>query len=97
MDEYEHETGVQIVQIFRDIAYEETPLILVGGYGPFTWEGSPEEVVYNSVMLEEIATMAYLTCAISPKMDALRQVLIDKHFYRKRGKEAYYGQQVEKD
>jgi len=89
---YEHEIGVQIMQTFRTIPYEETPMVLVGGHGPFTWGASPEEAVSHSVMLEEIARMAYLTVVISPEREVLKQTVVDRHFYRKHGKDAYYGQ-----
>lgn len=89
---YEHETGVNIVEVFSQIPYQEVPMVLVHGHGPFTWGSSADDAVYHSVMLEEIATMALATLQLFPDKECLKQILIHKHFYRKHGKNAYYGQ-----
>ena len=73
----------------------DTPAALVAEHGPFTWGKSPAEAVQSSVVLEQIALMAMGTLALSPKAGGVRQVLIDKHFLRKHGTEAYYGQDYE--
>lgn len=67
-------------------------MVLVAGHGPFTWGKTPEKAVYNSVILEELATTAYLTFQINPEVDHLDQNLIQKHYQRKHGPDAYYGQ-----
>ncbi|MFC1553034.1 L-ribulose-5-phosphate 4-epimerase AraD [candidate division KSB1 bacterium] len=91
--DYEEETGLLIVDTFRDIDHKETEMVLVAGHGPFTWGETPEEAVYNSVMLEELAKMAALTYNINPDTPRLKDTLIDKHYRRKHGKDAYYGQE----
>ena len=91
--DYETETGHQIIETFKKLDYREIEMVLVGGHGPFTWGKTVEKAVYNAVMLEELAKMAYLTGAINPKIDRIKQSLINKHYQRKHGKNAYYGQQ----
>lgn len=90
--DYETETGNQILQTFQKLSYKEVEMVLVAYHGPFTWGSSPNLAVYNSVILEEIARMAFLTLTINPKVDRLKQSLIDKHYFRKHGKNSYYGQ-----
>ena len=90
--DYETETGNQILQTFKNYNYKEVPMVLVAGHGPFTWGDTPEKAVYNSVVLEELAKMALLTLQINPSVDRLKQAIIDKHYFRKHGKDAYYGQ-----
>ncbi len=90
--DYETETGKQIVKTFRRFDYRVTEMVLVGGHGPFTWGASPEKAVYNSVILEELAKMALWTLWINPKAPRLKKSLVDKHFARKHGQNAYYGQ-----
>ncbi len=89
---YEEETGDVIVETFRDIPYEQVPMALVAGHGPFTWGESPEKAVYHSVILEELAKTALLTRRINPDAQRIKQTLLDKHFLRKHGIGAYYGQ-----
>ena len=67
-------------------------MILVAGHGPFTWGKTAEKAVYNSAVLEELAKMALLTLDINPRTDRLKSTLIQKHYLRKHGKNAYYGQ-----
>jgi L-ribulose-5-phosphate 4-epimerase len=90
--DYEEETGNLIIERFRDISTEYTEMALVAGHGPFTWGKTPEKAVYNSVILEELAKMAFLTVSIEPYMEPLKKTLTDKHFFRKHGANAYYGQ-----
>jgi len=89
---YEEETGNLIVQTFENLSYKEIEMVLVACHGPFTWGKTPQKAVYNCVMLEELSRMAYLTLQINPDASGLKKSLIDKHFLRKHGKDAYYGQ-----
>lgn len=89
---YEEETGVQIIKRFKNLSYEEIEMALVACHGPFTWGKTPEKAVYNSVMLEEIAKTALFTIAVNPEIKSIRKTLLDKHYLRKHGKKAYYGQ-----
>ncbi|MBD3353003.1 MAG: L-ribulose-5-phosphate 4-epimerase AraD [Candidatus Lokiarchaeota archaeon] len=89
---YVEETGNQIIETFQNYSYEATPMVLVASHGPFTWGKDPDEAVYYSVILEELAKMAYLTMQINPHIEDIKQSLIDKHYNRKHGKNAYYGQ-----
>ena len=93
--DYELETGNQILDLFLkyNLSYEEVEMVLVACHGPFTWGKDPAKAVYNSVVLEEIARMAYLTLQINPNAETIKQSLIDKHYFRKHGKNAYYGQE----
>jgi len=90
--DYEEETGNQILDAFRDLDYKEVQMVLVAGHGPFTWGDSAAKAVYHAVVLEELAQMACLTERINPKTSRLKQSLIDKHYFRKHGKNATYGQ-----
>lgn len=91
---YEYETGFQIIQDFkrRNYSYEEVEMILVGNHAPFTWGKTVEKAVYNSAVLEEVARMAYLSVTIRPDVPRLKEALIQKHYQRKHGTGAYYGQ-----
>lgn len=91
--DYEEETGKQIVEVFTNRSYKDVPMVLVGGHGPFTWGETPEKALHHSQMLEELARMAALTLQINPASPRLKQSLIDKHFSRKHGPDAYYGQE----
>jgi L-ribulose-5-phosphate 4-epimerase len=88
---YEKETGTVIVDTFKDIDPLHVPGVLVGNHGPFAWGTDPEKAVYNAVVLEEVARMAFLTMQIG-NVSPIKQYLLDKHFNRKHGKNAYYGQ-----
>lgn len=90
--DYEEETGNQIIQSFKDQSYREIEMVLVACHGPFTWGTTPEKALYNSVILEELAKMAFLTLQINPAIPKLKETLINKHYQRKHGKDAYYGQ-----
>ncbi len=67
-------------------------MVLVACHGPFTWGKTPEKAIYNSVILEELAKMALFTLQINSKTQRLKKSLIDKHYFRKHGKNSYYGQ-----
>ena len=90
--DYEEETGVQITDCFQNRNPDEAPMVIVAGHGPFTWGKDAAKAVYHAVILEEIAHMAYLTQTLRPGVTSLKQTIIDKHFLRKHGKNAYYGQ-----
>jgi len=91
---YEHETGRVIVETFekRNIDPMAIPAVLVNGHGPFTWGVSAMDAVHNTVVLEEIAVMASGSVAINPQLQGIDQELLDKHYLRKHGTDAYYGQ-----
>jgi L-ribulose-5-phosphate 4-epimerase len=91
--DYEEETGNLIIERFKNLSYKEVEMALVAGHGPFTWGKTPEKAVQNMVVLEELAKMALFTLAINPNTPRLKQALIDKHYRRKHGGNAYYGQQ----
>ena len=92
--EYEKETGKVIVETYkeRDLNPLYVPGVLVYSHGPFTWGKSPEEAVHNSVVLEEIGRMAASMEMFNEKTESMQQELLDKHFLRKHGANAYYGQ-----
>lgn len=90
--DYEVETGEQIIKVFDTISPDEVEMVLVAGHGPFTWGKTAEKAVYNCVVLEELAKMAYLTMQINPRTPRLKSKLIQKHYFRKHGPAAYYGQ-----
>ena len=89
---YEEETGNVIVETFKGINPNYVPAVLVNNHGPFTWGKDAHEAVHNAVVLEEVAMMAYYTCSLTPNIKPISQVLLDKHFLRKHGANAYYGQ-----
>ena len=91
---YEHNTGVQILDCFKEkgLSHKEVEMILIGNHGPFTWGKDAAKAVYNSKVLETIAQMATLTLQINPDAPRLKDSLIKKHYDRKHGKNAYYGQ-----
>lgn len=91
--DYEEETGVQITDCFETRNPVEVPMVIVAGHAPFTWGKDAAQAVYHAVILEEIARMAYLTKTLQPATAALKQAIVDKHYLRKHGKNAYYGQQ----
>lgn len=91
---YEHNTGIQILDCFKEknISYEEVEMVLLGNHGPFAWGKNAAKAVYNSKVLEVCAEMAYLTLQINPAAPRLKDSLVKKHYDRKHGKDAYYGQ-----
>lgn len=89
--DYEAQTGISIVEAFQSINPMHTPAVLVAHHGPFTWGKSAAEAVQNSVILEEVARMTSITLALNPTI-RMNENLIEKHYNRKHGKYAYYGQ-----
>jgi len=89
---YEEETGNVIVETFVGINPIYVPGVLVNNHGPFIFGKDAVEAVHNAVVLEEVAMMAYNTCQLKPEIKAIDQALLDKHFLRKHGANAYYGQ-----
>ena len=92
--EYEKETGHLIAESFAYRNPEETPAVLVHSHGPFAWGTDADNAVHNAVVLEELAFMAFHTLAINPDQKTMQQALMDKHYLRKHGKNAYYGQKT---
>lgn len=90
--DYEEETGNLIVNTLARKSYEDAPMVLVAGHGPFAWGATPEKAVYHSLMLEELSKIAYLTLQINPRAPRLGRPLIEKHYQRKHGPDSYYGQ-----
>jgi len=90
--EYELETGNVIVKTFADLSPQAMPAVVVKNHGPFTWGCSPAKAVENALVLEEVAKMAYHTKQLNSQTPDLTQILLDKHYYRKHGANAYYGQ-----
>lgn len=91
--DYELETGRAIVAALAGHDRLQVPAVLVAGHGPFTWGRSAAAAVENSIILEQVALMALLTEALNPQAGPLEAALLDKHFLRKHGPGAYYGQQ----
>lgn len=90
--DYEEETGNQILVTMKGKQPLEFPMILVASHAPFTWGKDAAQAVYHAVILEELAKMAYLTRTIDPETSPLKPSLLNKHYQRKHGKHAYYGQ-----
>ncbi len=90
--EYEANTGEMIVRRFEGLDPDAQRAVLVHGHGPFCWGPTPSEAVHTAVMVEEIAHLACLTVAVNPEATPISRALLDKHFLRKHGPEAYYGQ-----
>ncbi len=93
--DYEWNTGVLIEKTFRkrNIDPSEIPAVLVAGHGPFVWGASVEQAVENAVVLETVARMALMTVRINPSARPISRELLEKHFRRKHGPDAYYGQE----
>ncbi|WP_064581073.1 L-ribulose-5-phosphate 4-epimerase [Streptobacillus moniliformis] len=93
-NDYEKETGSVIIETLeeRNINPLDIPAVLVHSHGPFTWGKNPAEAVHNTVVLEQVAKMAIMTEVINPNVNKMQQELLDKHYLRKHGKNAYYGQ-----
>jgi L-ribulose-5-phosphate 4-epimerase len=90
--EYEKETGVVIKETFHGKDPDAIPAVLVHSHGPFTWGGDPMDAVHNAVVLEEVAFMNFHTMMLEPGIPPMQQELLDKHYLRKHGANAYYGQ-----
>ena len=91
---YEYNTGIVIVETMRQKRFSSAAMkaVLVNKHGPFTWGADPNEAVENAVTLEIVARMAYNSTVLSPGLEPMRKYLLDKHFFRKHGENAYYGQ-----
>ena len=89
---YEAETGNVIIETFRERDPMAVPAVLVCNHGPFTWGKDAAEAVYKAVVLEEVAFMAWHAISIDPEVSPIPQALLDKHYLRKHGSGAYYGQ-----
>jgi L-ribulose-5-phosphate 4-epimerase len=91
---YEHETGTVIVETFekRGISFSQVPAVVAANHGPFSWGKDPFEAVHNAVVQEEVAKMALHVLLLNSDAAKIRQVLLDKHYLRKHGANAYYGQ-----
>lgn len=90
--EYEKETGNVIVETIGNRDPLEVPAIVVKNHGPFAWGKDPDNAVYNAVVLDKVAQMAYNTMTLNTRVDKVNQTLLDKHYLRKHGVNAYYGQ-----
>lgn len=90
--DYEEETGQQIVEAMQGKNAKEVPMVLVAGHAPFTWGKDADQAVYHAVILEELAQMAYLTQSIESNVPSLNLPILNKHYQRKHGINAYYGQ-----
>jgi L-ribulose-5-phosphate 4-epimerase len=92
--DYEHNTGIQIANHFikKNLNPDHNQMCLVGSHGPFTWGKDENESVYNSVVLEELCKMAFITKTVNPLLGSIKKSLIEKHYLRKHGKNSYYGQ-----
>ena len=90
--EYEKETGKVIIEAFDGKNPEAVPGVLVHSHGPFAWGKDASEAVHNAVVMEEVAFMAFHAMMLSPNLQDMQQELLDKHYLRKHGKNAYYGQ-----
>lgn len=95
--EYELETGRVIAERFAGRPPEDCPAALVHSHGPFAWGSSPDNAVHNAVVLEEVAMMAWHSLQLSPGLPPMQQELLDKHYLRKHGPNAYYGQKGEQN
>ncbi len=90
--EYEKETGTVIIETFKGVDPMTIPAVLVKSHGPFAWGNTAMEAVHNAVVLEEVAFMNYHALEINPQAGRMQQELLDKHYLRKHGENAYYGQ-----
>lgn len=89
---YEWETGNVIVETFKGKSAQDIPAVLVHSHGPFCWGTNPKNAVHNAVVLEEVAFMAWHAQILNPNLPPMQQELLDKHYLRKHGANAYYGQ-----
>lgn len=94
--EYEWNTGQAIIRRFEEIDPVSMPAVLVAGHAPFCWGSSPRDAAHTAWMLEEVARMAHSSIVLNPAVQPLADVLRDKHFLRKHGVDAYYGQKKAK-
>jgi L-ribulose-5-phosphate 4-epimerase len=90
--DYVLNTGMAIVRRFKNLDPDATPGVLVRGHAPFAWGETPGDAAHNAVVLESIARMAYFTTTLNAACDGVSQALLDRHYYRKHGAKATYGQ-----
>jgi L-ribulose-5-phosphate 4-epimerase len=90
--DYEEETAVQIIEAFRGKNYAGMPAVLVASHGPFCWGKDPSEAAYHGFMLEYSAEMAFIAVTLNRRIKGIKKTLLDKHYLRKHGPKAYYGQ-----
>ena len=90
--DYEAETARQIIRAFEGLSHSEGPMVLVASHGPFTWGRSPREAVHHGAVLEELAKMALFSMLLNPHAAGLLPSLIERHYNRKHGEDASYGQ-----
>ena len=90
--EYEKETGTVIIETFKDKNPDAIPGVVVYSHGPFAWGKDAMDAVHNAVVMEEVAFMNIQTMILNPNIQAMQQELLDKHYLRKHGANAYYGQ-----
>lgn len=91
-NEYERNTGKVIIETFKNLNPNNIPGVLVDAHGPFNWGKDAHKAVENAVIMEEIAKLAFYTQCLSPNIESMNTYLLDKHFLRKHGANAYYGQ-----
>ncbi len=91
MAEYEKETGTVIIERFEGMNPNHVPAVLVKNHGPFSWGKDAHDAVHNAVVMEQVAKMAYIAFGVNPNL-TMNPLLIKKHFFRKHGPGAYYGQ-----
>ncbi len=91
MGDYEKDTGTVIIERFKDLNPVHIPGVLVKNHGPFSWGKDAHEAVHNAVVMEQVAKMAFISRQINPQL-TMNKLLIEKHFSRKHGPDAYYGQ-----
>ena len=94
--QYELETGNVIIERFKNLKADDTPGVLVKNHGPFSWGKDPDNAVYNAVVMEQVSKMAFISLSVNPST-AMNSLLIEKHYSRKHGPNAYYGQKKEKN
>ncbi len=92
-EEYEKNTGKVIIDTFKNINSDYMPAVLVANHGPFTWGADAKQSVINSIVLEEVCSIALGTILLNPNSKSIKQTLLDKHYLRKHGENAYYGQE----
>jgi len=91
--DYVHNTGLAIIRRFHNIDPDAMPAVLVAGHAPFCWGKTASDAAHNAVVLEAVARMAFFTATLNPDQQGISQTLLDRHYFRKHGTNATYGQQ----
>lgn len=91
-NDYEKNTGIVIIEKFKNLDPAAIPGVLVANHGPFAWGTDADNAVHNAVVMDEVAKMAYRSMQLTPRLPQISQNILDKHYLRKHGKNAYYGQ-----